>query len=174
MKIINNTIKKLAYEVSIYNAIQVVSEEIQKRYGISSVDAEEIADDAIALLVTENEKSNSNYATKYYKSNKLIEKEVKKLLKVNMAEEELTEDIIDKNNFEMDSVEEVVEKILSTIPRKEMIVIKNRFGLEGDIKTLKELSSMLNSDVNIIKSYEKRALRMLRHPSRSRELREYY
>lgn len=174
MKIINNTVKKVAYEVSIYDAIQMVSKEIQRRYGISSVDSEEIADDAIALLVTENEKSNSNYATKYYKSNKLIEKEVKKLLKVNMAEEELTEDIIDKNNFEMDSVEEVVEKILSTIPRKEMIVIKNRFGLEGDSKTLKELSSMLNSDVNIIKSYEKRALRMLRHPSRSRELREYY
>ena len=175
MKIVNNTIKKLAYEVSIYDAIQAVSEEIQRRYRISSVDAEEIADDAVAILITENEKEDSTYyATKYQKSNKLIEKEVKKLLKANMTEEELTEDIIDKNNFEMDSVKDVVEKIISTMPRKEVMILKNRFGLEGDVKTLKELSKMLNSTVNIIRCYENRALRMLRHPSRARELRKYY
>ena len=174
MKIVNNTVKKMAYEVSIYDAIQAVSEEIQRRYGISSLDAEEIADDAIALLITENEKSNNAYATKYLKSNKLIEREVRKLLKINIDKEELTEDIVDNNNFEITSVEDAIEEVLSTMPRKEVEILKERFGLEGDSKSLKELSAMFKSDVNIIRSYEKRALRMLRHPSRARELREYY
>ena len=175
MKIINNTIKKIAYEVSIYDAIQEVSEEIQRRYGISSIDAEEIADDAIALLITENEKENSTYyATKYLKSNRLIEREIRRLLKTNIDKEELTEDIVDEANFETKSVEEVIEEILSTMPRKEVIILKNRFGLEGEVKTLKELSVMLKSNINIIRCYENRALRMLRHPSRARELRKYY
>ena len=174
MKIINNTIKKIAYEVSIYDAIQMVSEEIQRRYSVSSVDAEEIADDAVALLITENEKDNNAYATKYLKSNRLIEREIRRLLKTNIDKEELTEDIVDETNFETKSVEEVIEEILSTMPRKEVIILKNRFGLEGDIKTLKELSVMLKSNINIIRCYENRALRMLRHPSRARELRKYY
>lgn len=175
MKIINNTIKRVAYDVSIYDAIQMVSEEIQRRYGISSIEAEEIADDAIALLITENEKENSTYyATKYLKSNRLIEREIRRLLKTNIDKEELTEDIVDNNNFEIDSVEDAIEEALSTMPRKEVTILKSRFGFEGDIKTLKELSELLHSDINIIRSYEKRALRMLRHPSRSRNLREYY
>ena len=174
MKIINNTIKKLAYEVSIYNAIQVVSEEIQKRYEISSVDAEEIADDAIALLITENERHSLPYNMKYEKSNSLIEKEVKKLLRENIEKEELTEDLPEESDFENKSMEDAIEEVLSTMPRKEVEILKSRFGFDGDIKTLKELSTILHSDINIIRSYEKRALRMLRHPSRSRELREYY
>lgn len=173
MKIINNTIKKLAYEVSIYDAIQEVAKEIHRRYGISSVDSEEIADDAVSVLITENEK-HSPYNTKYSRSNKLIEKEVKKLLKKNIEIEELTEDIPEETDFETASVEDVIEDILSTMPRKEVMILKSRFGFDGDIKTLKELSTILHSDVNIIRSYEKRALRMLRHPSRSRGLREYY
>lgn len=174
MKIINNCIKKLAYEISIYDAIQAVSEEIQKRYGISSVDAEEIADDAIALLITENEKENTRYATKYQKSNKLIEREVRKLLKKNIEIEELTEDIPEESSFETTSMEDAVEEVLSTMPRKEVMILKSRFGFEGDAKTLKELSAMLRSNINIIRCYENRALRMLRHPARARELREYY
>lgn len=174
MKIVNNTVKKMAYEVSIYDAIQAVSEEIQRRYSISSVDAEEIADDAIALLITENERHSLPYNMKYEKSNSLIEKEVKKLLRENIEKEELTEDLPEESDFKTKSLEDAVEEVLSTMPRKEVVILKGRFGFEGDSKTLKELSKMLNSDVNIIRSYEKRALRMLRHPSRSRELRKYY
>ena len=111
---------------------------------------------------------------KYEKSNRLIEREVKKLLRENIEKEELSEEIPEESSFETKSVEEVIEEILSTLPRKEMIILKNRFGFEGDVKTLKELSTMLKSNINIIRCYENRALRMLRHPSRSRELREYY
>ena len=174
MKIVNNTVKKMAYEVSIYDAIQAVSEEIQRRYSISSVDAEEIADDAIALLITENERHSLPYNMKYEKSNSLIEKEVKKLLRENIEKEELTEDLPEESDFKTKSLEDAVEEVLSTMPRKEVEILKSRFGFDGDIKTLKELSTILHSDINIIRSYEKRALRMLRHPSRSRELREYY
>ena len=174
MKIINNTVKKVAYEVSIYDAIQMVSEEIQRRYGISSVDAEEIADDAIALLVTENEKHSTSYNTKYTKSNRLIEREVKKILEENIEKEVLSEDLPEESDFENKSMEDVIEEVLSTIPKKEMVILKERFGFEGDAKTLKELSAMLHSSINIIRCYENRALRMLRHPSRSRVLREYY
>ena len=174
MKIVNNTVKKMAYEVSIYDAIQAVSEEIQRRYSISSVDAEEIADDAIALLITENERHSLPYNMKYEKSNSLIEKEVKKLLRENIEKEELTEDLPEESDFKTKSLEDAVEEVLSTMPRKEVEILKSRFGFDGDIKTLKELSTILHSDINIIRSYEKRASRMLRHPSRSRELREYY
>ena len=174
MKIINNTIKKIAYDVSIYDAIQEVSEEIKRRYAISSVDAEEIADDAVAILITENERHSLPYNMKYEKSNSLIEKEVKKLLRENIEKEELTEDLPEESDFKTKSLEDAVEEVLSTMPRKEVEILKSRFGFDGDIKTLKELSTILHSDINIIRSYEKRALRMLRHPSRSRELREYY
>lgn len=174
MKIINNSIKRLAYEVSIYDAIQEVSEEIKRRYRISSVDAEEIADDAVALLITENEKHSLPYNMKYEKSNRLIEREVKKILEENIEKEELSEEIPEKSDFKTKSLEDAIEEVLSTIPEKEKVILKERFGFEGDAKTLKELSAMLNSSINIIRCYENRALRMLRHPSRSRELREYY
>ena len=98
----------------------------------------------------------------------------KEELRENIEKEELSEEIPEESSFETKSVEEVIEEILSTLPRKEMIILKNRFGFEGDVKTLKELSTMLKSNINIIRCYENRALRMLRHPSRSRELREYY
>ena len=99
---------------------------------------------------------------------------MKKLLRENIEKEELTEDLPEESDFKTKSLEDAVEDVLSTMPRKEVVILKGRFGFEGDSKTLKELSKMLHSDVNIIRSYEKRALRMLRHPSRSRELREYY
>lgn len=64
--------------------------------------------------------------------------------------------------------------ILETLTPREQKVLKLRFGLEdGRTRTLEEVGKEFNVTRERIRQIEAKALRKLRHPSRSRKLRDY-
>ena len=69
---------------------------------------------------------------------------------------------------------ESVNSVLENLTPREKIVIRARFGLDDGIpKTLDEVAESLNVSRERIRQIENKALRRLRHPSRSRKLKDY-
>ena len=69
--------------------------------------------------------------------------------------------------------EQLVE-VLSTLTDREQKVLRLRFGLDdGRARTLEEVGKELNVTRERIRQIEAKALRKLRHPSRSRKLKDY-
>jgi RNA polymerase primary sigma factor len=67
-----------------------------------------------------------------------------------------------------------IREVLSTLTPREQRVLQLRFGLEdGWCRTLEECSLEFSVTRERIRQIEAKALRRLRHPSRSRQLREY-
>ena len=67
-----------------------------------------------------------------------------------------------------------VNKILASLPEKERGIIRLRFGLDdGRQRTLEEVGKEFDVTRERIRQIEAKALRKLRHPSRSRKLRDY-
>jgi RNA polymerase primary sigma factor len=67
-----------------------------------------------------------------------------------------------------------LSKILSELTDRERRVLLLRFGLEDDIpRTLEEVGKEFNVTRERIRQIEAKALRKLRHPSRSRKLKDY-
>ena len=64
--------------------------------------------------------------------------------------------------------------MLHTLTPREEQVLKLRFGLEdGRPRTLEEVGKQFNITRERIRQIEAKALRKLRHPSRSKPLRDY-
>ncbi len=69
--------------------------------------------------------------------------------------------------------EQLVE-VLSTLPPREEKVLKLRFGIEdGRTRTLEEVGKEFNVTRERIRQIEAKALRKLRHPSRSKKLKDF-
>lgn len=69
--------------------------------------------------------------------------------------------------------EQLVE-VLSTLTEREQKVLRLRFGLDdGRARTLEEVGKVFNVTRERIRQIEAKALRKLRHPSRSRKLKDY-
>jgi RNA polymerase primary sigma factor len=69
--------------------------------------------------------------------------------------------------------EQLVE-VLSSLTEREQKVLRLRFGLDdGRNRTLEEVGKEFNVTRERIRQIEAKALRKLRHPSRSRMLRDY-
>ena len=69
---------------------------------------------------------------------------------------------------------EQLEEVLGTLTEREQKVLKLRFGLEdGRSRTLEEVGREFEVTRERIRQIEAKALRKLRHPSRSRKLRDY-
>ena len=67
-----------------------------------------------------------------------------------------------------------ISEVLLTLTEREEKVIRLRFGLEdGKPRTLEEVGKMFGVTRERIRQIEAKALRKLRHPSRSRKLRDY-
>ena len=65
-------------------------------------------------------------------------------------------------------------KVLGTLTEREQKVLTLRFGLEdGRARTLEEVGKEFNVTRERIRQIEAKALRKLRHPSRSRKLKDY-
>ena len=63
---------------------------------------------------------------------------------------------------------------MNTLTPREAKVLKLRFGLEdGKSRTLEEVGREFNVTRERIRQIEAKALRKLRHPSRSKKLRDY-
>jgi len=72
-------------------------------------------------------------------------------------------------------MQEVVAGALSTITPREEMVIKLRYGLEdGEEHTLEEVGQVFKVTRERIRQIEKKAIRKLRHPSRSRKLKVFW
>ena len=71
-------------------------------------------------------------------------------------------------------LKEQLEEVLSTLTEREKKVLTLRFGLEdGRARTLEEVGREFNVTRERIRQIEAKALRKLRHPSRSRKLKDY-
>ncbi len=71
-------------------------------------------------------------------------------------------------------LQEQLASVLSTLTEREQRVLCLRFGLEdGRSRTLEEVGREFNVTRERIRQIEAKALRKLRHPSRSRKLRDY-
>jgi RNA polymerase primary sigma factor len=71
-------------------------------------------------------------------------------------------------------LKEQINEVLLTLKPRESRVLKLRFGLEvGRSRTLEEVGKEFNVTRERIRQIEAKALRKLRHPSRSRKLRDY-
>ena len=69
---------------------------------------------------------------------------------------------------------EKIEKVLDTLPPREARILRLRFGLDnGHSYTLEEVGEKFGLTRERIRQIESKALRRLRHPRRSRQLREY-
>ena len=69
---------------------------------------------------------------------------------------------------------EQLEEVMNTLTPREAKVLKLRFGLEdGKSRTLEEVGKEFNVTRERIRQIEAKALRKLRHPSRSKKLRDY-
>ena len=69
---------------------------------------------------------------------------------------------------------EQLNEVLHTLTPREEAVLRLRFGLEdGRQRTLEEVGQQFNITRERIRQIEAKALRKLRHPSRSRKLRDY-
>ena len=67
-----------------------------------------------------------------------------------------------------------LEEVLGTLTEREQKVLTLRFGLEdGRARTLEEVGKEFNVTRERIRQIEAKALRKLRHPSRSRKLKDY-
>ena len=71
-------------------------------------------------------------------------------------------------------LKEQIEDVLGSLNEREQKVLKLRFGLEdGRARTLEEVGKEFDVTRERIRQIEAKALRKLRHPSRSKKLRDY-
>ena len=71
-------------------------------------------------------------------------------------------------------MKEQLQDVLDTLTPREKKVLTLRFGLEdGRLRTLEEVGREFNVTRERIRQIEAKALRKLRHPSRSKKLRDY-
>lgn len=69
---------------------------------------------------------------------------------------------------------EQLDEVLDTLTERERNVLRLRFGLDdGRARTLEEVGKQFNVTRERIRQIEAKALRKLRHPSRSRKLKDY-
>ena len=69
--------------------------------------------------------------------------------------------------------EQLIE-VLNSLTEREQKVLRLRFGLDdGKARTLEEVGKEFNVTRERIRQIEAKALRKLRHPSRSRKLKDY-
>jgi len=71
-------------------------------------------------------------------------------------------------------LQEQINEVLDTLPKKEQKVLKMRFGLEGDLPhTLEEVGYVFKVTRERIRQIEAKALKRLQHPTRSKRLKDY-
>ncbi|MFP4266858.1 MAG: RNA polymerase sigma factor RpoD [Spirochaetaceae bacterium] len=100
---------------------------------------------------------------------------------IGEEEDSLLGDFIEDKDVENPSnqtaftiLQEQLQDVLYTLPPREQEVLKMRFGLEdGYSLTLEEVGLYFNVTRERIRQIEAKALRRLRHPKRSRRLKDY-
>ena len=72
-------------------------------------------------------------------------------------------------------LKEQIEKVLSTLSKREEMVLRYRFGVgDGIPRTLDEVGAVFKVTRERVRQIEAKALKKLRHPSRSKKLRAFH
>lgn len=72
-------------------------------------------------------------------------------------------------------LEQLISKALDTLTEREADVLKLRFGLiDGRQRTLEEVGQIFGYTRERIRQIENKAIRKLRHPKRTKQIRDYY
>jgi len=74
--------------------------------------------------------------------------------------------------FEKERVS-MVARTLKTLTFSEQMILGKRFGINGEEQTLREIGREMGLTQERIRQIEARAMRKLRHPSRSKELEQF-
>lgn len=138
------------------------------------------------------EKGRDPTLEEYAQSLKLPVKKIQLILKIMQEPISLTTPIgNDEDSFLEDFIEDKkdpspsmtawrylqikeVEKALETLTPREAEIIRLRFGLSGGYpRTLEEVGAIFNITRERVRQIEMKAIRKLRHPTRSKSLREY-
>lgn len=72
-----------------------------------------------------------------------------------------------------DNVQEGIDSVKSTIETRIWRVLELRFGFDGEPQTLQDIANIYQVTRERIRQIQQKGLRLLRHPSRSRILRDY-
>jgi len=79
------------------------------------------------------------------------------------------------NEVEKHNLQEKIDEVLSFLTDQEEEVLRSRFGLgESEPKTLEEIGKMFGVTRERIRQIEAKALRKLRHPSKLKQLENFY
>jgi len=74
---------------------------------------------------------------------------------------------------ENERLKATLDSVVSSLDSRQQRVIRERFGLEGEEKTLKEIGAEMGVSKERIRQIEARAMCNLRHPQRSKQLEEF-
>lgn len=130
-------------------------------------DCQNLIDEIIKKLSIEREKAIKylEYIQPHYCVEELLEQEENKFFeyKYDMQKE------VEQRQLAM-----ITNEVFATITEREKIVLRLRFGIYDDEeKTLEEIGTIFNVTRERIRQIEAKALRKLRHPSRSKLLKDF-
>lgn len=103
----------------------------------------------------------------------------RRTIEVNEAEmqfmlENMQQPLALEDQIALEKLPEKIDSLLETLTPREAKVLKLRFGLDGnETHTLKEVGDIFDTGQERIRQIEAKALRKLRHPSRSDSVRDY-
>lgn len=152
---------------------------VEKENGVSLKEAPELVDDVIDLLVATG-KINGYEETKEYARMRITSMAIGN---ASLDDEEVVEELItdgqlvDTHDYAEEILNtmsrQVIEQVLDTLSVREAEVLRLRFGFyDGIPKTLEEVGKVFNLSRDRIRQIENKAIRRLRHPSRSKDLKE--
>ena len=100
---------------------------------------------------------------------------VREILKISQEPVSLETPIGEEEDSHLgDFIQDELVEVLGTLTEREQKVLRLRFGLDdGRARTLEEVGKEFNVTRERIRQIEAKALRKLRHPSRSRKLKDY-
>lgn len=100
----------------------------------------------------------------------VTEKEIPKEYLISLSDPSLKRQQIPYKSPNISLVKKQIDIVLKSLTKREEIIIRLRFGLDSEPKTLQEVGEIFNLSRERIRWIERKALRKLRHSSRSGRL----
>jgi RNA polymerase sigma factor (sigma-70 family) len=108
---------------------------------------------------------------------KYLKEDVMRLQTLENYDTNLDNECVIVNNclekIKQDEIKEKISQVLSTLTEREERILRMRFGINTKEHTLDEIGQLFSVTGNRISMIEAKALRKLKHKSRSEILREY-
>lgn len=154
---------------------------VEKECGTTLTETPKLIEEVIDLLVATGKIRNNDEAKEYAR------RRITSLTigNVSLDDEEMLEELItsgqlvDTHDYEEEVLstvsKEILEKMLDTLTEREADVLRVRYGLyDGKPKTLDECAKIFGVNRERIRQIENKAIRKLRHPSRAKNLKDFY